>query len=344
MNTANVRPYSLDEKRQKKPNLTSADISQWKETVLASVRTDNDLKLLLTLEEFGDAKAVNRGFTDNNPADRAGHLNRLLTIIATHAPTSLFNEITKRKKSFNSIWEEINAWADIRTPSSNHLVYYRLKQAYDPSRQTPQELFYNLRDSMESSFAKKDLYFDKKKLEADEDFSPTAEATVILDWLHAIGGNALVEHVFRVYTTELETIHLKDLQRKISENLVSLQANANSDEGKLTAQMGKTFIDPDYRQRDRRDQRGRRDSRDRRNRSSPPSQRRREGLPDASGHTIDRCSGLSQSNRRKIANVHRVSTSGDQATNDFEEETADEYGDDDYEDGESDVGENDDRE
>ena len=48
------------------------------------------------------------------------------------------------------------------------------------------------------------------------------KSLVVLDWLDAIGGPALVEHVHRVYATELEAVTLSSLQSRIWKKLDAL--------------------------------------------------------------------------------------------------------------------------
>ena len=323
MATANkMKPYGLDGKRAVKPNLTEVDITQWKEVLLANIRADNEMKDALKYKEWDTSKKVNRGFTGTGADAKKATLERCLTFIATYAPVSLFSEIKYRKKKFEDIWDEINAWADVRPPSSARLTYYRLKQSYDSNGKTSiQEHYYNLRDSMESSFLKKEMFHNKEKTTEDEDFSPTAEATVVLDWMHSIGGNSLVEHVFRVFHTELETKSLKDIQRRISENMTNLLAQANH-ESEATAQVGRLSIRPNRRGNsprnfDRNSDRGSRLSPPNRGRDVNPPRRQKsphpnkfvtegcvlckaKGLPQASSHSIETCWGLSDKNRRNI--------------------------------------------
>ena len=47
----------------------------------------------------------------------------------------------------------------------------------------------------------------------DEIMSSADKSQVVLDWLHAIGGLALVEHVFQLYSKDLERKTLHDLKQ-----------------------------------------------------------------------------------------------------------------------------------
>merc|ERR1719158_1070531 len=63
---------------------------------------------------------------------------------------------------------------------------------------------------------------DGRDITEDEDMTPCINSTVVMDWIDAIGGAPLVEHVHRVYAKDLETVTLGSLQSRISKNLDSL--------------------------------------------------------------------------------------------------------------------------
>ena len=56
---------------------------------------------------------------------------------------------------------------------------------------------------------------DGEVVNVDGDMTPTVKVIVVLDWLDAIGGPALVKHVHRVYAKELESVTLSTLQSRI---------------------------------------------------------------------------------------------------------------------------------
>ena len=67
----------------------------------------------------------------------------------------------------------------------------------------------------------------------DEDMTPTVRSIIVLDWMHAIGGPALVEHVHRAYATELESTTLASLQPRIWKNLSALMREIEETEEKI---------------------------------------------------------------------------------------------------------------
>ena len=64
----------------------------------------------------------------------------------------------------------------------------------------------------------------------NEDMTPAVKSLVVLDWLDAIGGPRLVEHVHRAYAKELETCILSSLQPRMWKNMESLMRNVTMTE------------------------------------------------------------------------------------------------------------------
>ena len=60
--------------------------------------------------------------------------------------------------------------------------------------------------------------------------TPTVKSLVVLDWLDAIKGPVLVEHVHRVYAKELETCTLASLQTRLWKNMDSLLRECEAEE------------------------------------------------------------------------------------------------------------------
>ena len=108
---------------------------------------------------------------------------------------------------------------------SKHLDYYRIKNSYSPtSDETKQEFFYRLRDAMEDTLlpANTDVTQYGRQITIEEDMTPCINSLVVMDWIDAIGGSILVEHIHRVYAKDLESVTLGSLQSRISKNLDSL--------------------------------------------------------------------------------------------------------------------------
>ena len=57
--------------------------------------------------------------------------------------------------------------------------------------------------------------------EQDEELSPTLECDVVTDWLEALGGPELLEHIFRTFAKDLERESLADLRQRISDSRIT---------------------------------------------------------------------------------------------------------------------------
>ena len=77
---------------------------------------------------------------------------------------------------------------------------------------------------MEDSLISKDYHISEQGILIIEgkELTPCLNSVVVMDWLEAIGGPPLVEHIYRVYAKDMETQTLGSLQSRISKNLDSL--------------------------------------------------------------------------------------------------------------------------
>ena len=219
-----MKPYRLDDRKAAKPVLSNVDIAQWRDLIIANIKAEAEWRTLVTLT-WGKKKVPNRGFVGDDAAADAIKLDRMLTFIATYAPSTTFNEITTRCTSLKDIWDIIRRWAGVRQSGSKHLTYYQLRNAYDSTGiQSPQEFYFQLRDAKEECLitAASGIKFNKAALSDDEELTACIESDVVLDWISAIGGPPLVEHIFRTFSKELESSSLADLQERIADSLPTL--------------------------------------------------------------------------------------------------------------------------
>ena len=119
--------------------------------------------------------------------------------------------------------------AGVKASGNKLLSYYELLHAFDPSgNQSYQDYFFTLRDAHEDcliTVASK-IKFQKETLTADEELTPTIESRIVLDWINSIGGPALVRHIFKVFSKDLEDTSLADLQERICDSLPILIAES----------------------------------------------------------------------------------------------------------------------
>jgi len=117
-----------------------------------------------------------------------------------------------------------------RTPQEK---YFQLKRSFDPDCDiTPDDFYFVLRSCKADCLLKGvhcggNVTFHGKIPEHDEQLTPALESDIVMDWLEAIGGVELLEHVFRVFSKDLEKETLADLRPRISDCLETLQHDIN---------------------------------------------------------------------------------------------------------------------
>ena len=235
-----VKLFNLEERKSQNGSITEVDIYQWKNTLLDNLSKDSEFRDHCKDSSRWDVEKVpNRGFIDTVQGDgtaekKAGQVQSMLTKIASYAPKTIVREITRRTKSLADIWNIAREWAGVQSSGAKHLDYYKTKMSFQKvdKEETKQEFFYRLRDAMEDTLImqRDNITDDGERVSVDEDMTPTVKSIVVLDWLDAIGGPALVEHVHRVYAKELESVTLSTLQSRIWKNMDVLLREAEGSE------------------------------------------------------------------------------------------------------------------
>ena len=244
--------FNLEErKRQTGRATTEIDIFQWKSTLIEELRKNVPFtEHLKTGATWSTPKVTNRGFEGENAAEKASAVESMLTKIASYAPSCLVRAINKRTTGIDSVWVLVRDWAGIQgTGGSKHLDYYRVKKSWNKDGdKTKQEFFYRLKDSMEDTLVcgTDEIKEDGKTITTDENMTPCLNSIVVLDWIEAIGGPTLVEHVHRVYAKDLETQTLGSLQSRISKNFESLMNEVEEQENvKINrTEIGRNYFPP----------------------------------------------------------------------------------------------------
>ena len=224
-----VKLFNLEDRKNQTGSVTEVDIYQWKNTLIDNLSKDPEFKdHCKDTSHWNIEKVPDRGFTDSVQGEgtaekKANLVQSILTKIASYAPKTIVREITRRTKSLSDIWNIAREWAGIQTSGAKHLDYYKTKMSFQKvnTEETKQEFFYRLRDAMEDTLIMRgdNITDDGETVDVDEDMTPTVKSIVVLDWLDAIGGPALVEHVHRVYAKELENVTLSSLQSRIWKNM-----------------------------------------------------------------------------------------------------------------------------
>ena len=227
-----VKLFNLQERKNATGTVTEVDIYQWKNTLIDNLKRETDYaEHCLPTSRWGLEKTPNRGFEDEIEGDgtarlKADQVDSMLTKIASYAPKSIVREIIRRTTKLEDIWSVAKDWAGIKSTGTKHLEYFKVKKSYQKwdKEESPQEYFYRLRDAMEDTLIRREdnIREHGKLVIEQEEMTPTINSIVVLDWLEAIGGPQLIEHIHRIYATDLENVTLASLQNKIWKNLPAL--------------------------------------------------------------------------------------------------------------------------
>ena len=200
--------FNLEERKRQTGKATSEiDVFQWKSTLLEELRKNADFTDHLAAgAKWELPKVTNRGFVGDHADRSSKRVDAMLTKISSMAPSCLVRAISKRTTCLEDVWSVVLDWAGIQTTGTKHLDYYRVKNSWKvDGDETKQEFFYRLKDSMEDTLITTDhnIMEDSKLITQDEELTPCINSIVVMDWIDAIGGAPLVEHVNRVYAKDL---------------------------------------------------------------------------------------------------------------------------------------------
>ena len=236
------KPFYLTERKSgPKNNVSETDVCQFISVMLANIRLNEHWKEL-TNRSWEYSNVPYRGFESIDKELKEGNVDSMLTYIAGYAPPPLLRAITNRTRCLEDVWSLIRKWAGIQVSGLKLLGYARLQNSWDPTGDmSATEFYYVLRDSMEDTLLIKDGKVKHENLPntMNETMTPALESVVVKDWLVAIGGNGLFEHVCRVYSKDLETETLATIQDRISQNIDCLTTEVETVANYV--QISKTF-------------------------------------------------------------------------------------------------------
>ena len=222
-----LKPFLIEEKREGPLNsISEATANKWIGNLTANIKKEENW-LPLTTATWGNKKTFNRGFPETDTTS-ANHLQQMLEYVSQFAPNCLYRDITARATSLSDVWILVRQWAGLKSSGCKQLVYFNIKKSFtNVQDMPPTDFYFALRNAKEdclllSRDSGGKVSFNGLIPQEDEDLSPTLENDVVLDWLEAIGGSKLVEHIFRVFSKELESESLFDIRLRISESLPSL--------------------------------------------------------------------------------------------------------------------------
>ena len=135
----------------------------------------------------------------------------MLEYLSQYVPNALYRDITKRATSLEAVWTLVRNWAGLKTSGYKQQSYFKVKHSFIHSEEkSPTDFFFALRNAKEdclliSGANGGKITFHGDLPDEDEDLTPTLESDVVMDWLEALGGKKLVEHIFRAFTKKLES-------------------------------------------------------------------------------------------------------------------------------------------
>ena len=108
------------------------------------------------------------------------------------------------------------------------LSYYQACNSFNPHEISYTDYYYKLFNLKEDCMLRRDgrIKCEGEDVLVDKIMSSADKSQVLLDWLHAIGGSALVEHVFQVYSKDLEGETLHDLKQHLLDSIMRLKIEA----------------------------------------------------------------------------------------------------------------------
>ena len=238
-----LKPFRIEDRKDANNRVSETTANKWKGSVLQNIRKEPRWVPLLDLV-WRPKKVPNRGL-EPRPAQEgppavpevpaaaiAADVDSMLEYISQYAPNSLYRDITVRSTSLNNVWDTVRKWAGLKTAGCLHQSYWQVKRSFDPNGDiTPTDFYFLLRNAKEDCLLlTRDhggrVRFNGEFPEEDEELTATLESDVVADWLEALGGPSLQDHVVRVYSTDLEACTLADIRQKISDNLESLMLEA----------------------------------------------------------------------------------------------------------------------
>ena len=238
---ANKPFHLIDRKSGPKNSVTETDVCQFICVLEANIKLHDSWKEYLPIS-WQPKNVAYRGFADANKADIAASIDGMLINIAGYSPPPLLRAITQRCKSLGEVWDLVRKWAGIQTSGLRLLNYSRLQNTWDSSGDiTAAEFYYVLRDNMEDTLLTVNgkVKHEQQLNTVDEVLTPSLESVVVKDWLIAIGGQQLFEHICRVYSKDLEQETLASIQDRISQNLEALITDVEATTNYI--QVAKTF-------------------------------------------------------------------------------------------------------
>ena len=227
------KPYLLEDcKSSPHDKISEVEFERWKGVMLANLKKNPKFLPFLN-STWGKQSANNRDQVDDDEStavDKSSQIDALLAHMSHYGPSALQRDIIRRCKSLDEVWKSIRTWAGLKISGNSVLAYYKACHSYDPDTISSTDFYYKLFNMKEDSLLQKngDIKYEGEVVDKEEEMSSGVKNQVMLDWLHAIGGNSLVEHVFRLYSKDLEAETLHDIRQRVIDSIENLKMEAEN--------------------------------------------------------------------------------------------------------------------
>ena len=234
--TGIIKPFSIETLADDQGRVSDISVEKWQGNLLANMlRHDDWVKFVPPGDSaaWRGKKVANRGYVGDGAAAKGRHLDAMLKYIAQFAPNCLYRDITERAITLVQIWNTVKDWAGVKSKGNFHQQYSEVRRSFKANPgETAVNFYYKLRNAQEdclllSAASGGQIRYKGVIPAEDEEMSSTLESGVVLDWMEAVGGPELVNHVYRVFASELQQNSLADLRKRISDNLETLKAEAS---------------------------------------------------------------------------------------------------------------------
>ena len=233
------KPYKLTEEEN------FASFSDWKNRLMYSLKRDDNFKQFLSETnpvtwEILTSQNPKRGFTGNTADDKVSHLNSMLGLIASYAPSFLATDIEKNCTSLEEVWQTIREYYRIGQSEAH---FMKLLFITREENERPQRLYQRILAHLQDNLLQKNskLKHNKKAVTQDEDMSPTVERLAVLRWMELIHPKIPVL-VQRTFAYDLQRSTLKDLQPQIADALDGFLAEIREEECKVDRAQASPYI------------------------------------------------------------------------------------------------------
>ena len=211
--------------------------SKWQSNMLFHLSQFNEFAPFLDTE-WGKHGTTNRNLQNDAETVAANErktavqkkivLERMIGLVAQHAPPLLHKEITNRSTSLAWIWKRIRRHYGFSQSEVHFLNLHTIRKNPDERYETfYQRIVCHLEDNLLTTSS--NIQHDGEDITEDETMSPTTERLAVYLWLTLIDAR-LPPYVQRVFAHDLQTKSLKDIQPVLSQSMDSLLAELSAQE------------------------------------------------------------------------------------------------------------------